>query len=119
MEETSVALEDGVRVVLVTSPDLDSALSMVRRVVQERLAACGNVLPGITSVYRWKGDIHEDPEVMIVLKTTAARISELEGRITELHPYEVPEFLSLSVSEGHDPYLRWLTAEVEKPRTSQ
>lgn len=106
-------------VVLVTMPDADSACDLARRVVQENRAACGNVIPGLTSVYRWDGEIQEDREVLVLLKTVAERLPELKNRVIELHPYEVPEFLALPVFDGHEPYLRWVVGEVSRRRTSE
>ncbi|MGW8265901.1 MAG: divalent-cation tolerance protein CutA [Longimicrobiales bacterium] len=102
----------GVRIVLVTAPDAETGLGLVREVVGARLAACGNLVPGLTSVYRWKGEIHQDPECLVILKTTAALVGDLRTRVVELHPYEVPEFLTLPVLDGHPPYLAWVEGEV-------
>jgi len=107
------------RVVLVTVPDADAGVILARRIVGERLAACGNVIPGLTSVYRWDGEIQEDPEALVVFKTTPAAIDDLKRRVSELHSYEVPEFLVLPVVDGAEPYLRWLDGEVGKVETSQ
>jgi periplasmic divalent cation tolerance protein len=103
-----------VKVVLVTAPE-DRAGGLGRRLVEERLIACANVLPRMTSVYRWEGEIHEEAEVLLVLKTTAARVPELLRRIPELHPYEVPEALVLGVEEGLPTYLDWVIAETGPP----
>jgi len=97
-----------VRIVLVTVPDAETGRSLARSVVEDRLAACGNVIPGLLSVYRWKGEVHQDPECLIIFKTVAESISDLEKRVVELHPYEVPEFLVLPVVEGYPPYLDWV-----------
>ncbi len=102
----------GVRVVLVTVPDVDAGIILARRVVQEKLAACGNVIPGLTSVYRWEGELQEDPEALLVLKTTEEALQRLKQRVGELHAYDVPEFLALPVADGNEPYLRWVTGEV-------
>ena len=112
MNAEAVGKEIDVRVILVTSPDVDSAIILVRRVVQERLAACGNVIPGLTSVYRWEGELQEDPEALIVLKSTQDVVERLKRRVEELHPYDVPEFLVLPVSHGNSAYLRWVAGEV-------
>jgi periplasmic divalent cation tolerance protein len=101
-----------IRVVLVTVPDPAVGRELARTVVEERLAACGNVIPGLVSVYRWKGGIHEDPEALVIFKTTEDALPELERRIVELHPYEVPEFLVIPLTHGHHPYLRWVAGEV-------
>jgi periplasmic divalent cation tolerance protein len=83
--------------------------------VEARLAACGNLIPGLTSVYRWKGEVHQDPESLIIFKTTTLLVGELRRRVVDLHPYEVPEFLVLPVKEGHFPYLEWVRGEVVEP----
>ena len=104
-----------VRVVLVTVGDQDEGRILARRLVQERLVACGNVIPGLTSVYRWNGEIQEETEALVMLKTTEDLVDVLRKRVLELHPYDVPEFLSLPVLEGYDPYLRWVAGEVKNP----
>ena len=80
--------------------------------VEDRLAACGNVIPGVASVYRWAGEVQEDSEALVLFKTTEEMLPELEKRVMELHSYEVPEFISLPVTHGHVPYLRWVVGEV-------
>ncbi|HEX7117623.1 MAG TPA: divalent-cation tolerance protein CutA [Longimicrobiales bacterium] len=100
--------ESGARVVLMTAPDRDTAERVVRALVEERLVACGNIVPGLTSIYRWQGAIECDAEVLVVLKTTAAHVPALLARAPELHPYEVPELLVLPVETGHPPYLEWV-----------
>ncbi len=100
-----------VRVVLVTTPNEGTARGMCRVLLEERIVACGNVIPGVTSLYRWEGELHEDAEVLVILKAPAARIPLLIERVAELHPYEVPEILSLKVEAGFPPYLAWVLAE--------
>jgi periplasmic divalent cation tolerance protein len=119
MEEGLVDDASRLRVVLVTVPDADAGCVLARRVVGEHLAACGNVIPGLTSVYRWDGKVQEEPEALVLFKTTEGSLAELEKRIMELHPYDVPEFLALPVTEGHGPYLRWVVRESMKPGTSE
>jgi periplasmic divalent cation tolerance protein len=113
-----VPSESAVRVVLVTVPDVDTGRSLAQNVVEARLAACGNVVPGLVSVYRWKGEVHQDLEALLVLKTTVSVVEALREKVLELHPYEVPEFLVLPVEQGHPPYLRWVTEAVEEIGTS-
>ncbi len=96
------------RVVLMTAPDREVAERIVRTLVEERLVACGNLVPGITSIYRWQGAIECDAEVLAILKTSADRVSTLLARASELHPYEVPELLVLPVEGGYLPYLEWV-----------
>ena len=100
-----------VRVVLVTAPSLDVALELARAVVEARLAACVNLIPGVHSVYRWEGEVREDDEVLLVLKTRADRGTALADRIRELHPYDVPEVLELAAVGGSPAYLDWVRAE--------
>jgi periplasmic divalent cation tolerance protein len=94
--------------VLVTVPDAGKAAEMTRTLVEARLAACGNVVPGVRSIYRWEGRIQDESEALVVLKTTRVRIPELVARIRTLHPYEVPEVLALPVEEGNGAYLEWV-----------
>jgi len=70
--------------------------------------ACGNLVPGVESIYRWQGKVETSSEVIVIFKTTAARYLELQTRIRELHPYEVPEILAIPVSAGLPPYLQWV-----------
>jgi periplasmic divalent cation tolerance protein len=101
-----------VRTVLVTAPDARSAESMARALVEERLAACVNVIPGLVSVYRWEGEVQRDQEALMILKTTEPRAAALRERVVQLHPYEVPEVLVLNVVDGHATYLRWVAEAV-------
>jgi len=100
-----------VQVVLVTAPDLETARGLARALVEERLAACVNLLPGLRSIYRWQGAIEEEEEILLVLKTRKGIAPQLEARVAELHPYDVPEVLCLGVSSGHAPYLDWVVQE--------
>lgn len=96
------------RIVFVTAPDAATGERIGRAIVQENLAACVNILPGVLSIYRWQGEIETASEVLLLLKTTAARIDALRERIVELHPYEVPEFLAVDVADGLPSYLEWV-----------
>ena len=96
-----------VAVVLVTGPDAELE-RLAERVVDERLAACANLIPGVRSVYRWEGKLARDDEAMAVLKTTRAGLPALRARVLELHPYDVPEVLALPVELGSDSYVRWI-----------
>ena len=115
MDYDSGGGQESVRVVLVTVPDPESGRQLARQVVGDGLAACGNVIPGLTSVYRWAGEIQEDPEALVLFKTTEGALKKLMTRVTELHPYQVPEFLALPVTSGHIPYLQWVAGEVAEP----
>jgi periplasmic divalent cation tolerance protein len=98
-------------VVLVTAPTPERAAEIARALVEERLAACGNVVPAIRSIYRWEGKVQDEAEALLVLKTTRARFEALRDRVLALHPYEVPEVIALAVETGSAPYLAWLVAE--------
>ncbi len=93
---------------MTTVPVKTDALALARTLVDDKLAACVNVLPIMTSFYRWKGVVEQEEEQQLIIKTTVTRIKALQSRLAELHPYEVPESLVLSVNSGADNYLRWL-----------
>lgn len=101
-------------IVLVTAPGNDEAATMASALVQERLAACVNILPGVRSFYRWEGKVQDDPEVMMVIKTRRTLISKLEAHIKELHPYDVPEFVAMDIAHGSAEYLGWLAASTQE-----
>ena len=96
---------------LATCPDAGTAATLARVLVEEKLAACVNRLPGVASTYRWRGEIHEDAEVLLVIKTTRARFDALRARLPELHPGEVPELIALEIVGGLPAYLEWLATE--------
>lgn len=101
-----------VRVAISTAPDAETAGRIAQTLVEERLAACVNVVTGIRSIYRWQGRIEDEGEVLLVIKTCADRVAALAERLPALHPYDVPELLALPVEAGFEPYLRWVTGEV-------
>lgn len=96
------------RIALMTAPSIEVAEQIVRTLVEERVVACGNIMPGLTSIYRWRGAVERDAEVLVILKTTAPAVPRLLERAPALHPYEVPEILVFAVHAGHGPYLDWL-----------
>lgn len=98
-------------VALTTLASEDEAVTFVRALLDRRLVACGNILPGARSIYRWEGRVADEREVVVLLKTTTARLAELEAAVGELHPYTVPELLVVNVESGGDAYLRWVTNE--------
>ena len=93
------------------APDAETAARIARALVEERLAACVNVLPGVTSIYRWKDSVETANEAVLLVKTRADRGPALEARVRELHPYEVPEIVRVSVSGGSAHYLDWVRTE--------
>ena len=98
-------------VVLTTLASTDEAVDLVRVLLERRLVACGTVLPGARSLYRWQGKISDEQEAVVLLKTRSARLEQLRDAFAELHPYKVPELLALPVSFGLDKYLEWIGAE--------
>lgn len=97
--------------VLVTAPDAETAARLARQLVEERLVACANLLPGVRSIYRWEGAVQDDAEVLLVLKTGADRLGEVASRVKDLHPYALPEVVALPIVGGSRAYLDWLLAE--------
>lgn len=96
------------RSVYLTFPDADSAQRIARALVDERLAACVTLLPGATSIYRWQGEVRHDAEVVGFAKTRAALVDRLTHRVNELHPYDTPCVVALSIAAGDAAYLRWI-----------
>jgi len=107
----AIFVSDAVLVLTTLGLDAD-AVGFARVLVEEHLAACVNVLPPMTSVYRWKGSVEQESERQVVIKTTRSRVDALAARLRKLHPYEVPEFLVIAVSDGSDAYLAWLGESV-------
>jgi len=85
---------------------------IARALVERRLAACVNVVPGVVSVYRWKGEVCRDQELLLVIKTRRERLDALREALVGLHPYDVPELVALPIVAGHEPYLAWVDDSV-------
>jgi len=103
--------ETNVRAVLTTAPNAEVGAIIARALVEERLAACVNVLPGVRSFYRWEGDIQDDAEILLIIKTQAGCCEALAAKINDLHPYDVPEVLVLPAVGGSAAYFGWIEAE--------
>ncbi|MFL6207666.1 MAG: divalent-cation tolerance protein CutA [Pyrinomonadaceae bacterium] len=101
-------------VVLITASSREEALRLAEMLVGARLAACVQVLPEMESIYHWQGQIERTPEVLLVVKTTAARFGELEREVRALHSYETPEIVALPITAASAPYLTWLTSAVQR-----
>ena len=99
-------------VVLCTVGSAADAERIARAVVEEGHAACVNVIPGVSSFYRWKGEVAREEEWLLVMKTTAARFEALREAVVKAHPYDVPEVIELPIERGHAPYLEWIDASV-------
>jgi periplasmic divalent cation tolerance protein len=98
-------------VVLCTCPDDAAAERIASALVEERLAACVNRVPGIASTYRWQGKVDRARECLLLIKTTSERFDALRERIVALHPYELPEVIAVDIALGHAPYLAWIATE--------
>ena len=96
---------------LSTCPDAETAGQIARALVEERLAACVNRVPGLVSTYRWQGRMQNDAEVLLVIKTTRARFDALRDRLLDLSPYTTPELIALDIVDGSAAYLDWIHAE--------
>jgi periplasmic divalent cation tolerance protein len=112
MDPQAAARDDGVVIVLLTGPSGEELQQLATRLVEERLAACVNILPGVTSVYRWQGGIERDSEALGIVKTGRALVDRLQARVLQLHPYEVPEVLVIESTGGSRAYLDWVLDSV-------
>lgn len=97
-----------------TCPDAASAQRIARALVDERLAACVQIVPDLVSVYRWQGEVREDGELLLLIKTTRERWPALAARVRELHSYETPELLAFEAADGDADYLAWLAAQTRE-----
>lgn len=104
-----------VRIVFCTCPDTASAERIADALVGERLAACVNLLPAVTSVYRWQGKVERASEIQLLIKTTADRLEALGARVAELHPYELPELIAVEARAGLPAYFDWVAAQTRDP----
>lgn len=102
-------------VALCTCPDAASAERIAAALVEGRLAACVNLLPGVRSVYRWRGAVERAEETLLLVKTTADRLEALTDRVRALHPYELPEIIAVDIAGGLESYLRWIEQETAAP----
>ena len=103
--------DEGGMVVLVTASSQEEARSIAEAIVSERLAACANIIGEVRSIYRWEGEVRDEPEVLMIIKSRAEHFGALEARIRELHSYSVPEIIALKISDGSAPYMDWLFRE--------
>ena len=105
-------------ILMTTLPSMDAALTLVRALVEARLIACGTVLPGGISQYRWKGELCRDEETIALLKTTRHHLADIETRFASLHPYEVPEMLTFPAEQISLPYRDWMREELKPIQSS-
>lgn len=100
-------------IVFITAGSAEEAERIAHALVEERLAACVNIVSGVTSVYRWEGQVQRDAEVLLILKTVESRLPALIRRVKDLHSYDVPEVIALPITGGSPEYLAWLADSVE------
>jgi len=105
-------MDTGLLVAFSTFADAETARKTVRMLVEERLAACANVVPRIESIYHWQGKIETSTEVFVIFKTTRDRYPAFEQRLRALHPYEVPEIVAIDIAAGLPAYLKWVVESV-------
>lgn len=110
--------ERGAQVVFTTLPDGAAARELVRQLVERRIVACGTVLDGVRSIYWWKGDVTEEREALVMLKTTGVRWPDLVAAVEALHPYDLPELLAVPVDQGLPRYVKWIVEETDTSRTT-
>jgi periplasmic divalent cation tolerance protein len=110
---TEISSPSVARIALSTASSHEEAERIARTLVERRLAACVNLIPNLTSIYRWQGAIESQSEVLMLIKTSTQCLPTLEAALRELHSYQVPEFVVLSIESGSAAYLSWLTASVE------
>lgn len=103
----------GLVLALSTAPDAETAARIGRALVDERLIACANLVPGLTSIYRWQGEVQQEGEVLLLMKTRRSLVRRLKERLPQLHPYQVPELVVTEVTDGLEPYCRWVRDETE------
>jgi len=101
------------QLVLCTCPDTETAGRLAAELVERRLAACVNILPEVTSVYRWQSKIETESEVLLLVKTRSDRYQEVEKTLLECHPYELPEVVAVSLEQGLSGYLAWLDSALD------
>ena len=106
-------------VVNMTAADSEEALRIAELLVEKNLAACVQILPAMQSIYRWKGEIEKQPEILILAKTVKSKFGELEAEVRAVHSYETPEIVAVPITNGSTPYLEWLSASVGSSRRSE
>ncbi len=105
-------------VVLCTCSTAEEARRIAGEIIAKRLAACVNLLPGVTSVYHWKGDVEENREILMMIKSSRPLFEKLRSEIARMHSYELPEVIAIPVVDGSEPYLEWMDHELNRPESA-
>ncbi|KAI1697286.1 cutA1 divalent ion tolerance protein domain-containing protein [Ditylenchus destructor] len=106
-------------VVYVTVPSVEVGKQIARRAVEGKLAACVNIIPQLTSIYEWDGRVREDTESMLIIKTKTDQLDRLKEMVLREHPYDVPEFITLPIEHGSEPFLKWVSKQVGSHDSTQ
>jgi periplasmic divalent cation tolerance protein len=106
-------MDENYQIVFCTVPNAEVARKIARAIVVDKLAACCNIIPGLTSIYSWKNEIQEESELLLMIKTKTSVVPELTEKIKKMHPYEVPEIIASEMSEGNREYLNWVNENVK------
>ncbi len=101
------------RLVISTCPDMETAESLAAMLVADKLAACVSILPGARSIYEWQGKVEKESELILLIKSRDDRLPQLEKRVLEMHPYELPELIAVPIEEGLRPYLSWIDTQLD------
>ena len=102
------------QIALCTAPDKSTAEKLAKMMVQEKLAACVNIVPNISSIYQWQDQIEQEPEVLMIIKTESRLIADIGDLLEQEHPYEVPELISCNIEQASGSYLHWLAESLKK-----
>lgn len=117
-EQHSNQIQDNYCIALCTCPDQESSEKIANALVEKKLAACVNLLPGITSVYQWQGNLEKSQEYLLIIKSKSKLFDNLEKAILALHPYELPEIISIPLQKGFSNYLSWIDDNIDEDATS-
>jgi len=101
------------QLILCTTDSQDSAKQLARSLVEKKLVACVNIVPNMTSIYAWQGELHEDQEWLLLIKSTTERFSEIKDTVSTIHPYDSPELISFNIADGLPDYLKWIQDSVK------
>lgn len=101
------------QIIMCTCPDIESANQIAQRLVQEKHAACVNIIPNVTSVYRWQDKVEFDNEIQLIIKTKIDKFNDVADEIKRLHRYDTPEIIAMNIQQGDDNYLNWITESLK------
>lgn len=100
-------------IVFCTCPNEEIGRKIAEKLVTDKIAACVNIVPGLESIYRWQGQICKDKEMMLIIKSSSDKYNQLENSIRAIHPYETPEIIAVTISNGYEKYLEWISENIE------